>query len=521
MHQELVTDVESKIKSMGLVIKPKKCRSLSILKGKPVNIPFQLKDKETGDNIVIASVIDKPMKFLGSEVTENNTLSAMFAFLYSKLKQKLENIDKSTLRGEHKSAIYSRYALPSIRFYFSVHQIHKTHEEKLDALARLYLKKWLGIQKHGVTDAAIFHPYMLGLKAPSHIYKEAHAGNHAMVRTKGDIIVNHALGSRIKREEAWTRKKSTAVEMQTLWEKYQDKNKITQTPDTEAPTNNSKSVQHVKKFMRDEVKKQTICDWNSRVKKLTFQGDFIKLQIDEKENVLWKSFITNIPKGVLSFTLKACSNGLNTPDNLKRWGVKKTNKCDLCGNPSSLKHILNWCPKALKEGRFTWRHNSVLSHFITSLKKNAPENLELFADLPNFWLNGGTIPPDILPTGLRPDLVIINRIERKIDLLELTCSYETNLEKANIRKAKNYNDLKTDLEKAGWKVTLVPFEIGSRGLVNKRNRESLTSAMKRNNIKIRHTQLFKELSKISLLCSYSIFQAHCVPSWQDPPFLHP
>ena len=48
--------------------------------------------------------------------------------------------------------------------------------------------------------------------------------------------------------------------------------------------------------MRDEVKKQTICDWNSKVKKLTFQGDFIKLQIDEKENVLWKSFVTNIPK---------------------------------------------------------------------------------------------------------------------------------------------------------------------------------------------------------------------------------
>ena len=73
-----------------------------------------------------------------------------------------------------------------------------------------------------------------------------------------DIIVNHALDSRIEREEAWTRKKSTAVEMQTLWEKYQDENKITQTPDTEAPTNNSQSVQNVKKFMRDEVKKQTL-----------------------------------------------------------------------------------------------------------------------------------------------------------------------------------------------------------------------------------------------------------------------
>ena len=321
--------------------------------------------------------------------------------------------------------------------------------------------------------------------------------------------------------QAWKRKNSTTVEMENKWQKYQNENTIKIAHGIEPPKGNCKNVLNAKKYMREEVKKQTICDWNTKVKKLTFQGDFTKLQIDEKENVLWKSFATNIPKGVLSFTLKACSNGLNTPDNLKRWGIRKTNKCNLCGNPSSLKHILNWCPKALKEGRFTWRHNSVLSHFITTLKKSAPEDLEVFADLPNFWLNGGTIPPDILPTGLRPDLVLINRKEKKIELLELTCSFETSIERANIRKTKSYNDLKSDLLKEGWKTTLVPFEIGSRGLVNKRNRESLIAVMKRNRIKLRHTQLFKDLSKISLLCSYSLFQAHCVPSWQDPPFLHP
>ena len=445
----------------------------------------------------------------------------MFVSLFSKLKEKLENIEKSTLRGEYKAAIYSSYALPSLRFYFSVHQIHKTHEEKLDFLAKQYLKKWLGIQKHGVTDTALFHPYMLGLKAPSQVYKEAHAGNHAIVRTKGDTTVNHAIDSRLEREEAWKRKNSTTVEMENMWQKYQDENTIKIAHGIESPKGNYKNVLNAKKYMREEVKKQTICDWNTKVKKLTFQGDFTKLQIDEKENVLWKSFATNIPKGVLSFTLKACSNGLNTPDNLKRWGIRKTNKCNLCGNPSSLKHILNWCPKALKEGRFTWRHNSVLSHFITTLKKSAPEDLEVFADLPNFWLNGGTIPPDILPTGLRPDLVLINRKERKIELLELTCSFETSIERANICKTKCYNDLKSDLLKEGWKTTLVPFEIGSRGLVNKRNRESLIAVMKRNRIKLRHTQLFKDLSKISLLCSYSLFQAHCVPSWQDPPSCTP
>lgn len=71
LHQNIVKDVENKIKSMGLVIKPKKCRSLSIVKGKVVKVPFFLHDK-VGQPIAIASVVDEPMKFLGSEITGVN-----------------------------------------------------------------------------------------------------------------------------------------------------------------------------------------------------------------------------------------------------------------------------------------------------------------------------------------------------------------------------------------------------------------------------------------------------------------
>ena len=89
------------------------------------------------------------MKFLGSEVTENNSPDAMFPMIFSKLETKLENINKSTLRGEHKVNIYARYALPSMPYYMSVHHIHKIHEAQLDSLARIYLKLWLNIQKNG------------------------------------------------------------------------------------------------------------------------------------------------------------------------------------------------------------------------------------------------------------------------------------------------------------------------------------------------------------------------------------
>ena len=215
-HQKLVTDVEKKLQSMGLVIKAPKCCSLSIQSGKTTNIHFYLNERT---NIVtpISTVIEKPMKFLGSEVQKDNSPHAMFAVLSQKLKSKLENIDKCSLRGEYKANIYVRYALPSLRYFMSVHHIHKTHEEQLDSLARKYLKKWYNIQKNGVTDISIFHPYLLGIKAPSQIYKEAHTSTYAMMRLKGDEIVNQAIDSRLERESMWVKKSSTIVQADCIF----------------------------------------------------------------------------------------------------------------------------------------------------------------------------------------------------------------------------------------------------------------------------------------------------------------
>ena len=393
MHQKLVTDIAEKIKSMGLQLKPQKCRSLLIEKGKIVNINFTIEDENRTD-INIDSVIDKPMKFLGSNLAGDNSPSAMFVKIYSMLEAKLKNIDKSMLRGEFKLNIYSRYALPSVRYFLSVHQIHETHMQKLDMLVKKFVKLWLKIQKNGVSDAAIFHPYMLCTKMPSQLYKEAHAGNLAIIRSKGDSIVNHALDSRLEREASWTRKYSTVNHMQTLWQENIKENRITLPHAEEAYTATSLIVRQAKGAMLKSIKEETLKYWNERVRKLTFQGDFIQLLIEEKENITWKSVINNIPRGILSFAMKSSVNGLNTPDNLKRWGIRQTNKCDQCGNFGDLEHTLNWCKTALDQGRFTWRHNSILSHLAKELNQaNIGGSWTIYADLPGLNLNGGTIPP--------------------------------------------------------------------------------------------------------------------------------
>ena len=114
----------------------------------------------------------------------------------------------------------------------------------------------------------------------------------------------------------------------------------------------------------------------------------------------------------------------------------------------TLEHILNFCPVATQQGRTTWRHNSILNHIHNTVVNNKPDNLEIYSDLPGYNINGATIPQDILTVsgeGSKPDMVLINRLENKITVLELTSPLEANVEAAYQRKLRKYTPFKSEL----------------------------------------------------------------------------
>ena len=113
----------------------------------------------------------------------------------------------------------------------SVHTIHTTHLDKIDMIAKSYLKKWLKIPSRGVTDLTFFHPRLLDIKPPSQLYLEGHAGNYVNNRLKGDRVVNAALDSALEREKQWSRKSSTIVKCDEIFQEVAETNHI---PD---PTN--------------------------------------------------------------------------------------------------------------------------------------------------------------------------------------------------------------------------------------------------------------------------------------------
>ena len=257
--------------------------------------------------------------------------------------------------------------------------------------------------------------------------------------------------------------------------------------------------------------------------KIPFQGAMLSFLAEEKEDISWQALIHKVPRGVLGWAVRAGTNSLATPDNLARWGVKVDQKCRVadCTAVCTLGHLLNHCSKSLD--RFKFRHDSCLSYLIKRIMACKADKLKVYADLEGWKINGGTVPPDLVTTGQVPDIVLLDRTEKKIMLLELTCPFDSSarsFKSAEDRKTDRYERLTLDLQGLGYTALNTPLEIGSRGVITARNHMVLASVASM--CGIRDLKNFrKTLGKISLLASHRIYMARASSEWTSGEFIKP
>lgn len=179
---------------------------------------------------------------------------------------------------------------------------------------------------------------------------------------------------------------------------------------------------------------------------MTSSGQFLELLDQEKADIQWKSTIYNVPKGVLSFALKTATNTLPTLDNLKRWRKIRIANCKMCGSTSgTLKHMLNICPKFLQQGRSTFWHDGVLKTMVEILKKTKTNNdIDIHVDLQGHMLCGATITSAIVPTPMKPDLIMVDKIQKIVWIHVLRIAFEDNFRIALEYKTNKYTAMIED-----------------------------------------------------------------------------
>ena len=516
-------------------IKPSKCRSFSLSSGKPKVLQFKF------DNDVIPSISEEEQKFLGRVLFFNGKSEECYNLLQNIITKKMSNLDKTIIRDEYKLEIYKIYVLPSIRFLLTVHDLPQTHLTKLDIAADQYLKKWAGLPKCS-TNAILHLNTALDIKKISTLYTETHCVTHCSTRLKGDRLVNLLLDNRLQRESKLVRKKSITVQAEKVYQSALNRNMVAgeipgTTPDniqltlsdTEVLTipgevggepipPSNKFIEEVKKDAKSIVNCEETSNLFNHVAELVKQGKILELSQIEKTDAAWKGYIFNLPRGTMKFLLNSAIDTLPTKVNLKLWGKRASDKCR-CGRKETLNHILNGCEMALQEGRYTYRHDNILKYISDCLDR---VKFTCYVDIPGCQTPaGGTLPPSLVVTALRPDIVIMDKQKKEVNVYELTVPGETRIKISHNLKYQRYQHLVSDIR--GQTVNIIPFEIGaSTGYVSYENKSHLKSLHKfcQKNIKLK--KFTQNISALTVLSSYLIFNSRN-HGWGDmdpiiPPF---
>ena len=249
---------------------------------------------------------------------------------------------------------------------------------------------------------------------------------------------------------------------------------------------------------------------------LQVQGHLLTLAAKEKQDLLWKSSMFQLKSGTLKFMMNASIDTLPTPANLRRWKYTTSDKCKLCGNKGTTNHILNCCKTMLDTDRYTWRHNNLVNFIVTNVDKN----LTVFSDLPGMEApGGGTIPPELCVTRLKPDIVIVDTHTKTLHIYELTMPMMANIDARHNEKTNKYSHFLTDI--SGYKCNLNCFEVTSTGFVSTRNQKTLHKLHSLMRKDLKRSVFMNNLNSLAWYGSYQIWLSREDPTFTSLSFLIP
>ena len=382
-----------------MIIRVDKCSTFGIKKQLTKSIQYL--PKLFVNNCLVPRVeIGESFRYLGRYFNFNMSDNDHKSEILDTLTDFLNKIDQLPLHPKNKIRLYSQYVLSKISWHFTISDIGKTWvNETLDPIVSKYIRKWLELPI-SATLSNILLPYNrfgLNVVLPSTKFLQCQTISRKALQSSPNEDIN----------KLWT---ETSNYKNIQYDTYKNTKDVLST---------------IRKQHEDKLNHHLIS-----------QGSFFSNVMKYSTisfNSIWSSVQSKLPKNIFNFTIRYINNTLPTRKNLHKWGVSTTSECAFCLSPESLLHIVAGCKTYLNEGRFTWRHDSVLNLIASTLKSLNYSNL--YVDLP------GYLSPSVI-TGdtLRPDLVLT--IENKcIYILELTIGFESNLQTNATRKREKYQDL--------------------------------------------------------------------------------
>ena len=146
------------------------------------------------------------------------------------------------------------------------------------------------------------------------------------------------------------------------------------------------------------------------------------------------------------------------------------------------------------QGRYTWRHDSILNFLALSFK--SVRDSVIYADLPGF-INPSAITGD----NLLPDLLLVLR-NKCLYILELTVGFESNIRKNSHRKHTKYHDLIKQHEHLFSEVKYINLSVSALGVFDQLSQSFLDMLKGLNYIPSTRNYITRKISTIAIRTTY-------------------
>ena len=196
---------------------------------------------------------------------------------------------------------------------------------------------------------------------------------------------------------------------------------------------------------------------------------------------------------------------------MKMWKKTSTSLCKFCLNSRTLEHVVSGCKVYLHEGRYNWRHDSILKNLVTYFK-SIRGNLKYYVDIP-----GSELPSVITGVERRPDIVI--RDKNKLYIIELTVGFIRRILINAERELKHYENLCKELSQGFENVIYVNLSKGALGLIGKDSKNFYD--LLKMTLKLEKDQINYLIKKITSCCIRTTYYIFCKKdkSWDKPDLL--
>jgi hypothetical protein len=443
-----------------------------------------------------------------------------------KLEKLLKVVHKSVLSGAQKTWIADRLVVPKILWDMMIQSFPQSEVKGWQGMLTRFYKKWMGL-------ALSAEPTILfrtsenqgyGLKSLLDSNVKQQVVKWSLLKESRDPQARQLFERRLRLDEkgeVGTGKvdsiclKIKELESVVIFEEM--RGEIRKTGSKEGLKSSKKMSRRAKLLevlKRDQEEKRIV-----PLHAFQMQANWLRwspvLDRGMERSTDWGKVMTHYSERLFKFVMNAGLNTLPSPDNLKRWGVRKGKdfKCGLCSKSNvTAAHILAGCSYVLKTenqspgtDRYTWRHNSVLSvirkHLVKKVKEiNGMEKKKasglylkkVFVKEGESVKKGKTDTPvpqkaktlekasdwkidfdlsserkrsyemdrRVCSTSLIPDGFIVSYAEKICVVLELTCPMEENMDKWHKKKFEKYEE---EIVSDVYQIVYVIMEVGARG----------------------------------------------------------